>query len=69
MGGKQVEVELDTIPDWVTSIRSLIRKRIFNLFNSMSFKVRSIFNNKGVVEHLSDLHNTYIVVPVDKAYQ
>jgi len=28
---KQEEVELDTLSDWMTFIRSLIRKRIFKL--------------------------------------
>jgi len=32
----------------------------------MSSKVRSIFNDKGVVDNLSDLHNQYVVVPADK---
>jgi len=50
-------VEVDTLSDWVTSIRSLIRERIFKLGKSLSSKVRSIFNDKGVVDNLSDLHN------------
>jgi len=58
---KQEEVELDTLSDWVTSIRSLIRKIIFNLSRSMSSKVRSVFN-----DNLTDLHNKYVVFPADK---
>jgi len=53
---KQEEAELDTLSDWVISIRSLIRKRIFKLRRSISFKVRSIFNVKDVVDNLADLH-------------
>jgi len=49
---KIMEVELDTPSDWVTSIRSLIRKRIFKLKRSMSSKVRSIFNDKDVVDNI-----------------
>jgi len=33
----------------------------------MSFKVKSIFSDKGVVENLTDLHNKYVVVLTDKA--
>jgi len=33
----------------------------------MSSKVRSIFNDKGVVDNLTDLQNKYVVVPADKA--
>jgi len=65
---KQEEVELDTLSDWVTSIRSLVRKKIhvFKLSRSMRSKVRSIFNDQGVVENLTDLHNKYVVVPAGK---
>jgi len=54
---KQEEVELDTLSDWVTYIRSFIRKRIFKLNRSASSKVRSIFNDKGIVDNLTDLQN------------
>jgi len=33
----------------------------------MSSKVRFIFNDIGVVDNLSDLHNKCVVVPADKA--
>jgi len=33
----------------------------------MSSKDRSIFNDKDVVDSLTDLHNKYVVVPADKA--
>jgi len=31
----------------------------------MRSKVTSIFNVKGVVDNLTDLHNKYVVVPSD----
>jgi len=60
-------VELDKLSDWVTSVRSLIQKRIFKLSRFMSSKVRSIFNDKDVVDNLTDIHSKYVVVPADKA--
>jgi len=55
---KQEEVELDTLSNCVTSVRSLIRKRIFKLSRSMSSKVRSIFNDKDVIiDNLTDFHS------------
>jgi len=33
----------------------------------MSTKVTSIFNDKGVVDNLTELHNKYVVVSADKA--
>jgi len=65
--GKKEEVELDTLSDWVTSSRSLIRKIIFKLIRSMSSKVKSIFNDKDVIDNLTDLHSKYVVVSSDKA--
>jgi len=32
----------------------------------MSSKVRFIFNDKGVVDSLTDLHNKYVVAPANK---
>jgi len=60
-------VELDTLSDWVTSVRSLIRRKIFKLSRSVSSKVRSIFNDKDVIDNLTELHSKYVVVPSDKA--
>jgi len=34
----------------------------------MSYKVRSIFNVKDVIDNLTDLHSKYVVVPADKAF-
>jgi len=64
---KQEEVEHDTHSDWVTSIRSLIRKRIFKFSRFMSSKATSIFNDKDVVDNLTDLYDKYVDVPADKA--
>jgi len=49
---KQEEVELDTLSDWMTSIRSLIRKIIFTLSRSMGSKVRYISNDKDITNSL-----------------
>jgi len=57
-----------TLFDWVTSVRSLIRKRMFKLSRSMSSKVRSIFNDKYVIDNLTNLHSKYVVVPADEAF-
>jgi len=46
-------------------IRSLIRKRIFKLNRSMNSKVRSIFNDKDVIDNLTDLHSKDVVAPAD----
>jgi len=33
----------------------------------MTFKVRSIFNDKDVIDNLTDLHSKYVVVPANNA--
>jgi len=56
---KQEEVKLNTVTH--------SGKKIGKLSRSMGSKVRSMFNNKGVVDNLTDLHTKYVVVPADKA--
>ena len=64
MGKKQ---EVDTLSEWVKAVRSLIQARIRKLQGQMNTKAKSIFKDPDVVETLSDLHDRYVVFPVDKA--
>ena len=64
---KREKVEVDTLSEWVKSVRSLIQIRVSNLKGSMSTKAPSIFKDPQVIEELSNLHDKYVVVPADKA--
>ena len=61
------EVEVDTLSEWVKSVRSLIKTRISNLKGSMNTKPKSVLKDPDVITNLSNLHAKYVVVPADKA--
>ena len=59
--------DLDTLSEWVKSVRSLIKIRIKKLRGSMSTRSTSIFKDPNVAKHLSLLHDKYVIVSTDKA--
>ena len=64
---KREKEDLDTLSEWVKSVRSLIQIRIKkNLSGSMSTRSTSIFKDPNVVKHLSLLHDKYVIVSADK---
>jgi hypothetical protein len=58
---------LDTLSEWVKSVRSLIQIRIKKLIGSMSTRSKSIFKDPNVAKHLYLLHDKYVIVSADKA--
>ena len=63
---KREKEDLDTVSEWVRSVRSLIQIRIKQLSGSMGTRSTSIFKDPIVVKHLSLLHDKYVIVSVDK---
>ena len=59
---KQEEVELDTLSEWVKSIKHQLKRRIYMVSRSVNTKPFSI-----VSRHLTDLHDRFVIVPADKA--
>ena len=64
---KRENEDLDTLSEWVKSLRSLIQIRIKKLSGSMSTRSTSIFKDPNVAIDLSLLHNKYVIVSADKA--
>ena len=64
---KQEEVELDSLSEWIKSIRHLLKRRMYIAGRSINKKPKSVFSDTDVTEHLADLHNRYVIVPADKA--
>jgi hypothetical protein len=64
---KREKEGLDTLSEWVKSVRSLIQIRIWKLSGSMSTRSTSIFKDPNVAKHLSLLHDKYVIVSADKA--
>ena len=55
------------ISEWVKSIRTLIRRRVFVLKHTFNSKPKTIFRDSTVSSCLSELHDKYVIVPADKA--
>ena len=63
----QEEVELDTLSEWVESIKHQLKRRIYMVSRSVNTKPISIFDDEVVSRHLADLHDRFVIVPADKA--
>ena len=57
---KQEDIELDSLSEWIKSIRHLLKRRMY-------MACRSVFNDIDVSNNLTDLHKHYVIVPADKA--
>ena len=59
--------DVNSLSEWVKSIRKLVKKRIGRLRKVMTSKYDSIFTDPQVSSELSELHDKFILTPVDKA--
>ena len=64
---KQEDVELDTLSEWVKSVKHLLKRRIYMVSMSVNTKPDSIFDDEIVSRQLADLHDRFVIVPADKA--
>ena len=62
---KQEEVQLDTLSEWVKSIKHQLKRRIYMVSISVNTKPISIFDNEVVSRHLADLHDHFVIVQAD----
>ena len=59
--------ELDTLSEWIKSIRKLLKSRINHLAGKMRTIYPSVFKKPEVVNELHRLHENFVLVPADKA--
>jgi hypothetical protein len=59
--------ELESLSDWVRTIKSQVQGRIRKLKNCVNSRPKSVFKDQEAVKCLSSLHDKYVIVPVDKA--
>ena len=64
---KQEDVELDTLSEWVKSVKHLLKRRIYMVNRSVNTKPDSVFYDEIVSRQLADLHDRLVIVPADKA--
>ena len=55
--------ELESLSDWVRTIRSLVQGRIHKLKNYVNSQPKSVFKDQEAVKCLSSLHDKYVIVP------
>ena len=64
---KYEDSDINTLSEWVKSIRKLVKQRIGRLRRVMSTKYNSIFKDPNVSAELADLHDQFVLTPADKA--
>ena len=64
---KREKEDLDTLYEWMKSVRFLIQIIIKNRSGYMSTRSTPIFKDPNVAKHLSLLHDKYVTVSTDKA--
>ena len=65
---KKGDVEIDTLSKWVKSVMSLINRRVSVLSRTMSRRHESVFDDPDVAAELAEIHEKFVVVPADKAF-
>ncbi|KAK3108676.1 hypothetical protein FSP39_013170 [Pinctada imbricata] len=64
---KKEDVQLDTLSEWITSIRGLLLSRINRLKSTVNTRFESIFKDPDVITELTYLNEHYVITPADKA--
>ena len=62
-----MDVEVDTLSEWVKSVMSLINRRVSVLSRTVSRRHESVFDDPDVAAELAEIHEEFVVVPADKA--
>ena len=63
---KKEDVEVDTLSEWVTSVMSMVNRRVSILSRTMSHRHESVFDDPDVAAEIAEIHEKFIVVPADK---
>ena len=64
---KSEREELDTLSEWIKTIRNLLKFLIHHLTGKMCTIYPSVFKKLEVVNELHRLHENFVLVPADKA--
>ena len=64
---KDQEPEVESLSDWVRTIRSLVQGRIANLRKRSHKRPKSVFKDREALDCLTSLQDKYVIVPADKA--
>ncbi|KAK3100202.1 hypothetical protein FSP39_016165 [Pinctada imbricata] len=64
---KKEDVQLNTLSEWIKSIRGLLLSRINRLKSTVNTRFVSIFKDPDVITELTYLQEHYVITPADKA--
>ncbi|KAK3086825.1 hypothetical protein FSP39_024074 [Pinctada imbricata] len=64
---KKEDVQLDTLSEWIKSIRGLLLSRINRFKSTVNTRFVSIFKDPNVITELTYLQEHYVITPADKA--
>ncbi|KAK3103876.1 hypothetical protein FSP39_022583 [Pinctada imbricata] len=64
---KKEDVQLDTLSEWIKSIRGLLLSRINRLKSTVNTRFVSVFKDPDVITELTYLQEHYVITPADKA--
>ena len=64
---KTEDSDVNSLSEWIKSIRKLVKRRIGRLRGVMTTRYDSVFKDPQVSSELSELHDKFILTPVDKA--
>ena len=64
---KSEATDVNTLSEWVKSIRKLLKQRKGRLRNVMCTRSASIFKDPQVNKELSEIQDQFVLVPADKA--
>ena len=65
---KKEDVEVDTLSEWVKSVMSLVNRCVSVLSRTMSRRHESVFVDPDIAAELVEIHEKFVVVPADKAF-
>ncbi|XP_056012425.1 uncharacterized protein LOC125681516 [Ostrea edulis] len=64
---KYEKEELDTLSEWVKSIRGILKSRIRHMKTKVRTIYPSVFSKPEVIKELDRLHEEYVLLPAEKA--
>ncbi|KAK3091612.1 hypothetical protein FSP39_021192 [Pinctada imbricata] len=64
---KKEDVQLDTLSEWIKSIRGLLLSRIYRLKSTVNTSFEFIFKDPDIITELTYPQEQYVITPADKA--
>jgi hypothetical protein len=64
---KRENEELETLSEWVKSVKGILKSRIRNIKTKVRTIYPSVFSKPEVRSELERLHEEFVLVPADKA--